>query len=208
MESNALRLLREDYFLNEDVLFLAKDLIGKIVLTELDGVVTSGRIVETEAYRAPEDRASHAFGYKRTVRTETMYLSGGHSYVYLCYGIHSLFNIVTGKEGTPHAVLIRAVEPIKGIDIMKSRRPGVSPEFRLTRGPGSLALSLGINRSHNACKLFEQHSPVRVYEGFVTKEKFQIKSSKRIGVESAGESAEWPWRFFIQGNPYVSGKNK
>ncbi|HEX5625392.1 MAG TPA: DNA-3-methyladenine glycosylase [Saprospiraceae bacterium] len=208
MESNALRLLREDYFLNEDVLFLAQDLIGKILLTELDGGVTSGRIVETEAYRAPEDRASHAYGNKRTDRTVTMFLSGGHSYVYLCYGIHSLFNIVTGKEGTPHAVLIRAIEPIMGIDIMKSRRAGVLQEFQLTRGPGSLALALGINRSHNARKLFEQHSPVRMYDGIGTEENFQIKSSKRIGVDSAGESAEWPWRFYIQGNPCVSGKNK
>ncbi len=200
-------IVSESFYLDHDVLALARALIGKLLVTEMDGLRTSGIIVETEAYRAPEDRASHAYGNRLTERTKTMFMSGGHSYVYLCYGVHELFNVVTATEGVPHAVLIRAVEPLQGLEIMFERRSlSEKQKYLLTRGPGSLSKALGIDRSFNATPLYREDSAVRIEDIGIRFAQDEIASSKRIGVENAGESALWPWRYYVKSNPYVSGK--
>lgn len=201
-----MQILPKEYYLNHDVLFLAKDLIGKIIQTNKQGIQTSGRIVETEAYRAPEDRASHAFGNRLTERTKTFYLEGGHSYVYICYGMHHLFNIITADEGIPHAILIRAVHPLEGIEHMLRRRSMDQIQTKITKGPGSLSLALGIHKSDNALKLYQKNSAIQILDdGFLLDEK-SIAITPRIGVESAGESALWPYRFYLKNDKYVSGR--
>jgi DNA-3-methyladenine glycosylase len=197
-------LLRQSYFQSEDVVTIAKDLLGKILLTEINGIITSGIIVETEAYKAPEDKASHAFNNRKTERTKTMFLSGGHAYVYLCYGIHEMFNVVTAKVGIPHAVLIRAIEPVLGIDEMLKRKKMSVLKPNITKGPGSLSKAMGITRNLNACKLYDKTSSIRIYDENISFKKSQIGISKRIGVSYAEESADWPYRFYVKGNKYVS----
>ncbi|KRB59575.1 DNA-3-methyladenine glycosylase [Flavobacterium sp. Root186] len=194
------------YYLNSDVIFLAKDLLGKVLCTQIDGEITTGIIVETEAYFGIQDKASHAYGGRRTDRTETLYSQGGVSYVYLCYGIHHLFNIVSSVEGEPHAVLIRAIEPLTGKDIMETRRNIPASKGAISAGPGSAAKALGIDRSFNKKDLggeeiwLEDHG-IRYTED-------QIAASPRVGVAYAQEDALLPWRFFIKGNKYVSKPNK
>mgnify|MGYP001221128934 FL=1 len=186
-----------------DTLHLAKELLGMILVTRFEGVETSGRIVETEAYLGETDRASHAFGGKRTSRTETMYLPGGHAYVYLCYGIHHLFNIVTHQKDIPHAILIRAIEPMEGIEHMLKRRNKAKADFSLTRGPGSLSQALGIRTVHSGILL--QTSGIIIAEDEGTRKKGIIEVSTRIGVDYAGSDALLPYRFSLKGNPWVSG---
>ncbi|KOP37478.1 DNA-3-methyladenine glycosylase [Flavobacterium sp. WLB] len=194
------------YYLNSDVIFLAKDLLGKVLCTQIDGEITSGIIVETEAYFGIQDKASHAYGGRKTDRTETLYSQGGVSYVYLCYGIHHLFNIVSSVEGEPHAVLIRGIEPLTGKDIMETRRNMSASKGAISAGPGSAAKALGIDRSFNKKDLggeeiwLEDHG-IRYTED-------QIAASPRVGVAYAQEDALLPWRFFIKGNKYVSKPNK
>jgi DNA-3-methyladenine glycosylase len=197
-------LLPREYYQNNDVVFLAKDLLGKVLLTEIEGILTSGIIVETEAYKAPEDRASHAFNNKITARTKTMYLEGGHSYIYLCYGIHEMCNVVTAKEGLAHAVLIRAIEPLEGLDIMLKRRNHNALKSNITRGPGCVCKALGITGNMNARPFYVQKSPLRIYDQSIRYSSEQLMSSKRIGVDYAGESANWPYRFYVKENTYVS----
>ena len=187
--------LPTSFYLNHDVVTLAKTLLGKVLVTEIEGIRTSGIITETEAYRGPEDRASHAFGGRRTARTETMYLPGGHAYIYLCYGIHHLFNVVTGPADVPHAVLVRAIEPIEGIEEMLRRRGIAVPGPRLTTGPGSMSKALGLSTSLDREPLtgsvvwFEDRGIVLPVE--------RIKAGPRIGVDYAGPDAELPWRFRV-----------
>src|SRR2546428_9242912 len=145
--------LSKDFYLREDVVQISKDLLGKFLLTNIDGVTSGGMIVETEAYRAPNDRASHAFDNRKTERTKTMFLEGGVSNVYLCYGIHHLFNIVTNVEEVPHAILIRAIEPTDGIETLLSRRNMLKLEKRIAAGPGAMSKALGIGKLHNALSL-------------------------------------------------------
>ncbi len=195
------------FYDREDVVAIARELIGKIIVTNFDGVVTSGRIVETEAYIGITDKASHAYAGKRTARNEHMYSHAATSYVYICYGLHHLFNVVTNKKGVPDAVLIRAVEPLQGIPTMLKRTNKKTLDNTLTRGPGNAGKALGINKEHSGLNL-------RGNEIFITDDKAagyvsipdrQIGSSKRIGVESAGASALLPYRFYVKGNKYVSG---
>lgn len=207
-----MRKLKVDFYQRNNVLQIAKDLLGKILITKWNGPdgyrdETSGRIVEVEAYNGVMDKASHAAGGKRTKRNEIMYGQGGMSYVYLCYGIHHLFNVVTNKPGTPHAILIRALEPIKGIDLMLERTGKKKLDNTLTRGPGNVSKALGIS--------FKVHSGLSLQskEFFFAEDDFllnrkDILSSPRIGVDYAGEDAMLPYRFFIKGNPFVSGKPK
>lgn len=177
--------------------------MGKHLCTQIDGVFTSGMIVETEAYRAPEDKASHAYNNRRTARTETMFKQGGICYIYLCYGIHHLFNIVTGGTGTAHAVLIRAVEPVAGIEHMLKRRKMNTPSRWLSGGPGLLTRALGINKNHNAISVSK--SPTIWIEGRgSTIPSNMILASPRVGVDYAEECAEWPWRFRIKDNLWCS----
>lgn len=190
------------YYLNQDVLFLAKDLLGKVLFTEVNGDITAGIIVETEAYFGVVDKASHAYGGRRTERTETLYSQGGISYVYLCYGIHHLFNVVTSIEGEPHAVLIRAVEPLAGKEIMELRRNISADKPAVSSGPGSAAKALGINRSFNKKDLTKNE--IWIEDHGIRYAPDEIVAGPRIGVAYAQEDALLPWRFYVKGNPYVS----
>ncbi|HUP12876.1 MAG TPA: DNA-3-methyladenine glycosylase, partial [Niastella sp.] len=143
-----MKKLDPGFYDRADVVKIAKELIGKVLVTKLDGIITSGRIVETEAYAGAIDRASHAFGNRRTNRTEVMFQAGGMAYVYLCYGIHHLFNVVTNKEDVPHAVLIRAIDPIHGINTMLARTGKKVADYTLTKGPGNVSKALGIHIKH------------------------------------------------------------
>lgn len=198
--------LPSSYYLNQDVIFLAKDLLGKVLFTQIEGQITAGVIVETEAYFGEIDKASHAYGGRRTNRTEIMYSEGGVSYVYLCYGIHHLFNIVTSVKGQPHAVLIRAIEPLIGTEIMELRRNMPITKSAISSGPGSAAKALGIDKAFNQKDLggdeiwVEDHG-IRYAEN-------DIVASPRVGVAYAQEDAFLPWRFFVKGNKYVSKPNK
>jgi len=199
-------LIQLSFYLGEDPVEIARGLLGKILYTRSGGRPTAGMITETEAYCGPEDRASHAWGNRRTSRTETMFKAGGHAYVYRCYGIHDLFNVVTGPEGIPHAVLIRAVEPLEGLAEMARRRGLADGHAATGRGPGCLTRALGIDRSANAACLYHKDSPVQLCEGRVLVEKSEIGSSPRIGIDYAGEWALRPWRFYLVDARSVSGK--
>ena len=191
------------FFTDSDVVTLSKRLLGCHLCTRIDGKITSGRIVETEAYRGRDDKACHAFNYKRTKRTETMFMEGGHAYVYLCYGIHNLFNIVVNVEGEPDAILIRALEPIEGVDEMLLRRKINKIKPQLTAGPGVLSKAMGIDKSMNNVDLTAIDSPVWI-ELKEPIEADNIISGPRIGINYAEECIEWPWRFCIKNNDYLS----
>ncbi|MGL6128839.1 DNA-3-methyladenine glycosylase [Chryseobacterium artocarpi] len=190
------------YYSNQDVLFLAKDLLGKVLFTEINGNITAGIIVETEAYFGRQDKASHAYGGRRTDRTETLYSHGGISYVYLCYGIHHLFNVVTSVENDPHAVLIRAIEPLIGKEIMESRRNMPASKAAISSGPGSAAKALGIDRTFNQKDL--SGAEIWIENQNIQYSSEEIESGPRVGVAYAGEDALLPWRFWVKGNKYVS----
>jgi DNA-3-methyladenine glycosylase len=189
------------FYLREDVVTLSKELLGKVLVTAWNGEITSGRIVETEAYAGELDRASHA-SKGRTERTEVMFGAGGRAYVYLCYGVHQMFNIVTAKEGVPHAILIRAVEPIKGKDIMLQRTGKHRWENTITSGPGRVGKAFGFHTSQCGLGLTGKELYIGD-DGFKVKEE-EIESSPRIGVDYAGEHAAWHYRFYLRDNPYVS----
>ncbi len=191
------------FYKNPDVVTIARQLVGKFLFTNIGGKLTAGKIVETEAYNGRDDRACHAF-QKRTPRTEVMYAEGGRAYVYLCYGIHHLFNIVTNKEGLADAVLVRAVEPVIGIDIMQDRRGEKVKSHKLTAGPGTLTQALGITRSFDKVSLLED----QIWVAESHDEEIQIGVDRRVGVDYAGEDAKLPWRFFIEGNEFVSVKKR
>lgn len=197
-------LLNKDFYRRDNVLLIAQELLGKVLVTNIDGFVTSGIIVETEAYAGVYDRASHAYGGRRTNRTEVMYHDGGVAYVYLCYGIHHLFNVVTNTDGVPHAVLIRAVEPLEGLDIMLERRGKEVLTPSLTAGPGSLSQSLGIKTAHSDVSLLDNKGIIFIEDRSVNINKEQIVANTRVGVAYAQDDAYLPYRFFIKGNKYVS----
>ncbi|SHL77496.1 DNA-3-methyladenine glycosylase [Flavobacterium saccharophilum] len=194
------------YYLHQDVLFLAKDLLGKVLFTQIEGQITAGIIVETEAYFGEIDKASHAYGGRRTNRTEIMYSEGGVSYVYLCYGIHHLFNIVTSVKNEPHAVLIRAIEPLIGTETMELRRNMPITKSAISSGPGSAAKALGIDKTFNQKDLGGEE--IWVEDHGIRYAENDIIASPRVGVTYAQEDAFLPWRFFIKGNKYVSKPNK
>ncbi|HRP56106.1 DNA-3-methyladenine glycosylase [Agriterribacter sp.] len=197
----------DHYFYNRaDVVNIARELLGKVLVTQWDGAVTSGRIVETEAYRGITDRASHAWNCRRTRRTEIMYEEGGKGYVYLCYGIHHLFNVVTNIKDTPHAVLVRAVEPLEGISTMLQRTGKIKADRTLTSGPGNVSKALGLLVSHSGISLLEEAVFI-ADDGYALKKK-DIVATTRIGVDYAGEDALLPYRFFIRDNIYVSGRRQ
>lgn len=199
-----MKKLSIEFYRRNDVLQIAKELLGKILVTKWNGTITSGRIVECEAYNGIVDKASHAYGGRRTCRNEIMYGEAGTAYVYLCYGIHHLFNVVTNEKEIPHAILIRALEPLKGIDEMLKRRGKKKFDHRITKGPGSLSEALGIKVTNNGISLLSSQLFI-ADDGFVADKK-SIGRSSRIGVEYSGEAANYPYRFFIKGNPFVSGR--
>lgn len=191
------------FYLQEDVVKIAQELLGTLLCTYIDHKFTSGIIVETEAYQGPEDAASHAYNSRRTTRTEVMFLEGGKSYVYLIYGIYKLFNIVTAKQGIPHAVLIRAIEPKEGLDIMKKRRAITTTKKNISSGPGLLTQALGINLIHNKLSL---NGPLIWLEEKKDKlPKEAIIASTRIGLNHVKEPYKSiHWRFYIKDNSFAS----
>jgi DNA-3-methyladenine glycosylase len=200
--------LSTDFYRRNDVVQVSRDLLGKYLVTHFDGQLTSGRIVETEAYRGPDDKACHAWNNRLTPRTRVMYEQGGHAYVYLCYGIHHLFNVVTAGEGEAHAVLIRAIEPVENIPLMLERRGLSRLKPQLTAGPGALSKALGITTAYSGIPLWSTDSPIWIEDRGDRITEADIGVSARIGVESAGECALWPWRFFVGASPWVSGRGR
>lgn len=196
-------ILPQSFYEKDDVVSIAKDLLGKIIRTEINGHITTGIIVETEAYRGPDDRGCHAYNHRITPRTKTMYMKGGHAYVYICYGMHPMMNVVTGPEGSAHAVLIRAIEPTSGNDIMVQRRGMEKLTATTTNGPGKLAVALGIEKSMDAC-LLNGSAPITILDG-ITIQADNMYSGPRVGMtKHVGDCAHRPWRFYIKENPWVS----
>lgn len=193
------------FYRRKDVVKIAKELLGKIVVTNFEGNLTSGRIVETEAYAGITDKASHAFAGKRTARNEHMYSAGGTVYIYICYGMHQMLNVVTNEREIPDAVLIRAVEPLKGTEIMLQRTGKIKLDKTLTRGPGNVGKALGIFKHHSGLYLLDEEIYLLDDGEKIPGENIGI--SKRMGVDSAGADALLPYRFYKRGNKYVSGKN-
>jgi DNA-3-methyladenine glycosylase len=200
----SLKKLGHSFYDRNNVVQIAKELLGKILVTQIDGIRTSGRIVETEAYNGVVDRASHAFGGRRTNRTEYIYGGPGTVYVYIVYGLHYLFNVVTNKKDTPHAILIRALEPLEGVDYMLKRVGKPKADYTLTKGPGNLARALGISKMHTGGSLFSEE--IFIEDDGLRYKKDQIVVTHRIGVDYAGTDAQLPYRFIVKGNPYVSAK--
>lgn len=187
-----------------DAIDLAKKLLGKILVREIDGLKINSRIVEVEAYNGSLDKASHAFAGLKTPRTKPMFLEGGHSYVFLIYGMYSCFNVVCGSENDPHAVLIRAVEPLNHIDYIKNNRNIKSSKiYDLTNGPGKLTKALKIDKTSNNLDL-RTDSQIYIEEGM--NDFFEIVECKRINISYAQEYQEKLWRFYIKDNPFVSVK--
>jgi DNA-3-methyladenine glycosylase len=195
-------ILPPSFYTREDVVKIARELIGKVLVTNINGLTTSGRIVETEAYAGIGDRASHAFGGRRTSRTEPMYFSGGAAYVYLCYGIHHLFNVVTNVRDIPHAVLIRALEPLEGLDVMLHRRGKDKLTTALTAGPGAMSAAMGITTGLSGISL--QSDLIYIDDRMFWVPDADIVESSRVGVAYAGADALLPFRFSLKGNKYVS----
>ncbi len=186
-------ILADEFYLRADVVSISRELLGKVLSTRIDGVLTRAVITETEAYAGVTDKASHAYGGKRTNRTEPMFGTGGIAYVYLCYGIHHLFNVVTNVEGTPHAVLIRAGSPLEGIDVMLERRQKKAIDEKLLGGPGSLAKAMGITTSLSGASL--QDDQVWIEDHRIDILPGNIIVSPRVGIDYAEEDVLRPYRF-------------
>ena len=194
-------ILPNEFYTRDDTIEIARDLLGKIlVVPDEQGNRVSGKIVETEAYLGPEDKAAHSHNNRRTKRTEVMFNKGGVAYVFFVYGMYFQFNVVVGKKDMPHAILIRAVEPIDGVEIMRKRR-GEMPDKNLTSGPGKLSIALGIDKSLNGEKLSGRK--VWIEKG-IEYTKSQIASGKRVGIDYAEEYVSKKWRFWVKNNLFVS----
>src|SRR5512141_643056 len=194
------RKVPREFYLAADTQRVARDLLGKLIVVPAeDGSRVSGMIVETEAYLGREDRAAHSFGGRRTPRNEVMYGLAGHVYVFFVYGMYYQFNVVTGPVDHPHAILVRAVEPVESIEMMRERR-GPMKDRKLTSGPGKLCIALNIDRGLNGEDLLGDRIWLEVYRSFTDDE---IAVGKRIGIDYAGEDAERPWRFWIKDNVFV-----
>ena len=195
------RKLPGEFYTRSNVLKVTRELLGKLlVVPAADGTRVSGTIVEAEAYRGPQDRASHAYGGRRTNRTETMYGIGGTAYVYFVYGMYYQFNVVTNVKDVPHAALVRAVEPVEGIEVMRTRRHG-QPDHKLTNGPGKLCIALGIDRKLNGADLLGEKVWLEEGEEISTR---KVASGPRVGIDYAEEWVDKPWRFWIRDNAFVS----
>ena len=188
--------LGKEFYQKKDVVLLAKQLLGKKLCTKINGVYTAGIITETEAYAGENDKASHAFGNKRTARNEVMYHEGGLAYVYLCYGLHHLFNVVTNKKNVPHAVLIRAIKPVDGIEHILARRNQKALAKNTSAGPGTVSQALGITTKLNGTDLNEDS--IWIEDVGISFSKKQITATPRIGVDYAGEDAKLPYRFLVK----------
>jgi DNA-3-methyladenine glycosylase len=192
-------------FYQRDTIMVARDLLGKILVHESIEGKTSGRIVETEAYRGPEDQAAHSSGGRRTARNEVMYGQKGYAYVYFIYGLYYCFNLTTGKvPGKPEAVLLRALEPVEGEDLMTKRRGAKQGKFTgLTNGPSRLCMAMSITKAQN--KLDLTSPPLYIKDAAPILQEDIIETT-RVGVDYAGECKNYPWRFYVKDNKFVSVK--
>ncbi|MGB4775400.1 MAG: DNA-3-methyladenine glycosylase [Daejeonella sp.] len=190
------------FYRHDDVVLIARQLLGKYIFAKINGELSGGIIIETEAYKGPEDRGSHAYNNRRTPKNEMMYNTGGVVYMYICYGIHDMLNIVTGAKETSHAVLIRAIQPTTGLELMRQRRQIFTDDKKLCCGPGALTKALGLNKSYNGTDLLGNEIWVEDHE-FEVQDK-DIFASPRVGMNFDGAYKLIPWRFYIKGNPYVS----
>ncbi|HEY4800500.1 MAG TPA: DNA-3-methyladenine glycosylase [Bacteroidia bacterium] len=188
--------LKKDFYLQEDVVQIARELLGKVLCTNISGKFTSGIITETEAYAGISDRASHAYGGRRTNRTETMFAEGGVAYVYLCYGMHHLFNVVTNRENIPHAVLVRGIELLDGLDVILKRRNKKDLSSKICNGPGTVSQGLGIKTIHSGLSLVADK--IWIEDQSIEVPQHRIKKSPRIGVDYAGADAKLLYRFFTE----------
>jgi DNA-3-methyladenine glycosylase len=189
------------WYLGESVEEMARGLLGNYLCTNIDGNIVKGMIVETEAYCGRDDKACHANNNRRTRRNEIMYATGGHAYVYLCYGMHYLFNVVTNREGYADAVLIRALEPVQGLEQMMLRRNMTKPDKRITSGPGAMSQAMGISLKHYGQKL--TGGEIWIENGQKIQEN-RVGVTTRVGVQYAGEDALKLWRFYVKDNGWVS----
>lgn len=191
--------------MREDAIEVSRDLLGKLLVVPAeDGSRVSGMIVETEAYLGVIDKAAHSYGGRRTARNEVTYAAGGHAYVFFIYGMYYQLNVVSGQIGQPHVSLIRAVEPVEGIEVMRERR-GEMPDRNLTSGPGKLCIAMAIDRSLNGEDLTGERIWIEDYKTIPAK---QIAAGPRIGIDYAEEFVDMPWRFWIKENPWVSKSAK
>ncbi|MDB5190857.1 MAG: 3-methyladenine glycosylase [Segetibacter sp.] len=204
IDTNEWKRLPKEFYLRPNVVKITTDLIGKILVTKFDDKITAGRIVEAEAYNGPFDKASHSYNNRRTKRTEVMYAEGGVAYVYLCYGIHQMFNIVTNVADVPNAILIRALEPMIGIQTMLERSNKTNHAYDLTKGPGNVAKALGFHTSQTGISLLDD--TMFIADDGWKYGAYEVIATTRIGVDYAAEDALLPYRFLVKGNPYVSGK--
>lgn len=188
--------LESAFYLRDNVVEISRELIGKVLCSKVAGRVAKVVITETEAYAGVGDRASHAYGGRRTKRTEPMYAAGGIAYVYLCYGIHHLFNVVTGETGTPHAVLVRAGQPLEGLPVMQSRRGKRATQKTLLAGPGSLAQALGVTTKMTGESLLEGR--IWIEDHGIAVHPDLIVRGPRVGVDYAEEDALRPYRFAVR----------
>lgn len=198
-----IKKLDRSFYDRSDVVRIARELLGKVLVTEIDGQRTSGRIVEVEAYNGVIDRASHAWSGRRTRRTEVMFGEGGVAYVYLIYGIYHLFNVVTNSKEVPHAVLVRALDPLEGIPVMLQRTGKHHHDHSLTRGPGNLSKAMGLLTKHTGVSLLGPD--IYIGDDGWRPRRGEIVATPRIGVDYAGEDAKLLYRFYIKGNLNVSG---
>lgn len=205
MDFTSYEKLPEAFYQRPDVIQVAEELVGKYLFTNIDGIMTVGKIVETEAYNGRTDRACHAY-QRRTTRTEVMYQPGGRAYVYLCYGIHHLFNVVTNVEDVADAVLIRALEPVTGAEAMQLRRGPKVKQLKLAAGPGALSQAMGIHTRYNEISL--QSELIWIAENKSANHTVEIERDVRVGVDYAGEDALLPWRFYEKDSKFVSVKKQ
>ncbi len=188
--------LKRNFYNRDDVVLIAKELLGKYLFTKFNNKLTGGIITETEAYIGLTDRASHSFGGRRTARNEHMYAAPGTAYVYICYGIHHLFNVVTNKKEIPDAVLIRAIHPTHGIETILKRRGMKEMKKNISGGPGIVGVALGINKAHSGIDLLSNKIWIEDRKSEINSGNILV--SKRIGVESAGEAADYLYRFVLR----------
>ena len=199
--------LPRKFYTRTDALQIARDLLGKLLVVPTEtGERVTGIIVETEAYLGAIDKAAHSYQNRRTQRNEITYATGGMVYIFFIYGMYFQLNIVTNKIEIPHVVLVRAVEPLEGIEIMRERRLAKNPAAKmpdknLTSGPGKLCIAFGITRELNGADLLGERIWLEDYQTFTAEE---IASGKRVGIDYAEEYAEKPWRFWVKNNKFVS----
>ncbi|MEX2351152.1 MAG: DNA-3-methyladenine glycosylase [Balneolaceae bacterium] len=194
--------LNRSFYTRESVVQIAEELLGMVLCTRIDGIETSGIITETEAYCGRGDRACHARDGRRTERTETMYLSGGHAYVYLCYGIHHLFNVVTNRSGNADAVLIRALRPLDGLQTILTRRNAKALSPKVASGPGRMTSAMGITTLHDKTDL--TGDTIWIEDRNCRPNPEEVVKTPRIGIDYAGADAEKPWRFLIEDRQWIS----